>query len=108
MSNNFICPIDKIISGAITPGQSVPGSDGNEGVLRIPQSSSITGASPSDCLVSCPGDTLVLLLCRAIVGVFYTSSRLGLYKDDSALNNQQGLICRKTQPNQTKTSGVTG
>ena len=30
--------------------QSEPGSDGNEGVLRIPQS--ITGASPSDCLVS--------------------------------------------------------
>ena len=29
-----------------------PGSDGNKGVLRITQSSSITGASPSDCLVS--------------------------------------------------------
>ena len=40
------------LSGATTPGQSGPGSDGNEGVLRIPQSSSIAGTSPSDCLVS--------------------------------------------------------
>ena len=30
--------------------QSGPGSNGNEGVLHIPQSSSITEASPSDCL----------------------------------------------------------
>ena len=33
-------------------GQSGPGSNGNEGVLCIPQSSSITGTSASDCLVS--------------------------------------------------------
>ena len=39
-------------SGATTPGQSGPGSDGNEGVLHITQSSSITEASPSDCFVS--------------------------------------------------------
>ena len=38
--------------GATFPGQSGPWSNGNEGVLRIPQSSSITGTSPSDCLVS--------------------------------------------------------
>ena len=31
---------------------SGPGSDGNKGVLSIPQSSSIAGISPSDCLVS--------------------------------------------------------
>ena len=42
----------KTLSGATTPGQSEAGSDGNEGVLRIPQSSSITGTWPSDCLVS--------------------------------------------------------
>ena len=46
------------LSGATTPGQSGPGDDGNEGVLCIPQSSSITGTSPSDCLVSYPGHTL--------------------------------------------------
>ena len=49
---SFIRPIDRTLSGATRPGQSGPGSDGNEGVLRIPQSSSITEASPSDCLVS--------------------------------------------------------
>ena len=46
------------LSGATTPGQSGPGSNGNEGVLRIPQSSSIAGTSPSDCLVSYPGHLL--------------------------------------------------
>ena len=46
--NPYIGPL----SGATTPGQSGPGSDGNEGVLRIPQSSSIAGTSPSDCLGS--------------------------------------------------------
>ena len=44
--------IDKILSGAITPGQSGSGSTGNEGVLCIPQSSSITGTLQSDSLVS--------------------------------------------------------
>ena len=43
------------LSGATIPGQSGPRSNGNKGVLRIPQSSSITRASPSDCLVSYPG-----------------------------------------------------
>ena len=38
--------------GTTIPGHSGPSSDGNEGVLRIPQSSSITGHSPSDCSVS--------------------------------------------------------
>ena len=46
------------LSGATTPGQNRPGSIGNEGVFRIPQSSSITGTSPSDCLVSYPGHWL--------------------------------------------------
>ena len=46
------------LSGATTPGQSGSGSDGNEGVLRIPQSSSTAGTSPSDCLVSYPGHSL--------------------------------------------------
>ena len=41
-------PIDRTLSGATTPGQSGPGSDGNEGVLRIPQSSSTAGTSPAD------------------------------------------------------------
>ena len=50
-----IWPIDKTLLSATTPGQSRPGSDGNEEVLCIPESSSITGTSPSDRLVSYPG-----------------------------------------------------
>ena len=42
----------------MTPGQSGSRSDANEGILCIPQSSSITGTSPSDCLVSYPGHPL--------------------------------------------------
>ena len=58
MSNSSISPIDRTLSGATTPGQSGPGSNSNEGVLCIPQSSSITGVSLSDCLVSYPGHLL--------------------------------------------------
>ena len=47
-----IWPLDRTQSGATTPGQSGRGSDSNEGVLRIHQSSSITGTSRSDCLAS--------------------------------------------------------
>ena len=47
-----IWPINRILSGATTPGQNGPGSNGNEEVLRIRQSSSIIGTSASDCLVS--------------------------------------------------------
>ena len=39
-------------------GQSGPGDDGDKGVLRIPQSSIITGRLSSDCLVSYPGHSL--------------------------------------------------
>ena len=47
--------------GATTSGQSGPGSNGNKGVPRIPQSSSNTGTLPSDCLVSYPGHLLVVV-----------------------------------------------
>ena len=54
MSTQFssIWPIDRTLSGATTPGQSGPGSDSRERVLCIPQSSSITGTSSSDYVVS--------------------------------------------------------
>ena len=60
------------MSGATTLGQSEPGSDDNEGVLRIPPSSLITGTSPSDCLMPYPGYSLDGS--RAF-GVFYSPSR---------------------------------
>ena len=44
--------MDRTQSGATIPDQRVPGSNGNEEVLRIPQSSSIAENSPSDCLES--------------------------------------------------------
>ena len=53
-----IWPKDRALSDVTTPGQSGLGSDGNKGVLRIPQSSSITGNSPSHSLVSYPGHSL--------------------------------------------------
>ena len=53
-----ICSIDRALSGATTPGKSEHGDDGNEDVLCIPLSSSITGTSSSDCLVSYPGHSL--------------------------------------------------
>ena len=59
MQFSFIRPIDRILSGATTLGQRGPGNDGNEGVFCIPQSSSITGTSPSDFLVSYRGHLLV-------------------------------------------------
>ena len=58
MSNSSIWPIGKTLSGATTLGQIEPGSNGNEEVHYIPQSSSITGVSLSDCLVSYPGHLL--------------------------------------------------
>ena len=58
MSNSSICPRDRNLSGASALGQSGPGSDANEGVFCIPQSSSITEASLSDCLVSYLGHSL--------------------------------------------------
>ena len=50
--------IDRILYGAINPGQNGPESDGNVEVLSILQSASITGTSPSDCLMSYLGHLL--------------------------------------------------
>ena len=49
-----IWPIDRTRSGANTLGQCGPRSKCSKGVLCIHQSTSITGTSPSDCLVSYP------------------------------------------------------
>ena len=47
MQFSCIEPIDMTLLDVTIPDQSGPGSNGNEGVLCIPQSSSITGISPS-------------------------------------------------------------
>ena len=46
---------EETLSGAATPGQSRSGSNGNEGVLLIPQISRINGALSSFGLMSCLG-----------------------------------------------------
>ena len=53
ISTQFISiwPIDRALSGSITPSHGGPGSDRKE-VLRISKSSSIIWTSPSDCLVA--------------------------------------------------------
>ena len=48
MQFGSIWPIDRALTGATIPGQSGPGSNGNKGMLRIPQISSITETSASD------------------------------------------------------------
>ena len=58
LSNSSIWPIDRTLLGATTPCQSGHGRDSNEMVLCIPQIFSITGAPPSDRLVSYPGHLL--------------------------------------------------
>ena len=50
-----IWPIERTLSGTTTLDLRRSRSNGNEEVLYIPQSSSITLTSPSDCLVSYPG-----------------------------------------------------
>ena len=55
---NSIQSIDRSLSGATTLGQSGPESDDNDGVLCIPQSFSVTEASPSDYLVLYPRHSL--------------------------------------------------
>ena len=58
MSNNSIWPIDRTLSVTTTPDQMGPGSDDNEQILCIPSTFNITGASPSDYLMSYPGHLL--------------------------------------------------
>ena len=80
MSTQFsvVWPVYRTLLHATTPGQSGSESTGNKEVFSIPQSPSITGVSPSDCLMSYPGHSLdgVLPFCRDAVGVFCSLSRL--------------------------------
>ena len=79
MQFSSIWPIDKHLSDATTPVLSGPGSSGIEVVLHIPQSSTSTEASSSDCLVFYPGQSLAggfTPLQRSII-VFYIPIRLG-------------------------------
>ena len=74
MSNSSIWPIHRALSGATTPGQSGSGNSGNEGILSILQSSSITGASPSNCLMSYPGHSLRVSYSCAEMQLVYSTA----------------------------------
>ena len=73
MSSSSIWPIDRAVLGATAPGQSGHGSNGNEGVLNIPQSSR-AGATPSDGLMSSPGHSLVGSYPSAEIQLVYSSA----------------------------------
>ena len=80
MSNITIWSMDWTLLSATSRGQNWPGSDGDEGVPRIPQNSSITAASPLDGLVSYSGHLFGGRYYppprRDAIGVFYSPSRL--------------------------------
>ena len=85
MSNTFILSIDRTLSGATTLGQSGPESDSNDGVLYIPEKSSIIVASPSDSLVSYPEHSLV-------VGRYPSAEMQSAYSTDPA-DKAEVVIC---------------
>ena len=68
----------------------------NEGVLRIPQSSSITGTSPSNCLVSYPATLVggVLLLCWEAFDEFYSPTWQGKRGKWGKMNLRRGISIR--------------
>ena len=74
MSNGSISPIDKTLSGTTILSQSGLGSNGNEGVLHIPQISK-AGASPSEDLrrensKQTPIDSFILTACKSLDDYF--------------------------------------
>ena len=78
MSNSSIWPLNRTLSSSTTPDLSEPRIHGNVGVFPIPQSSSITGASLSDCLTLYVRIIVggVLPLGKEAVNEFYNPSQL--------------------------------
>ena len=84
-------PIDRILSGATTLGQSEPGSNGNEGGLHIPQISKAR-ALPSECLMSYPEHSLEVgsYLSAEMQSVYATAPVCYILTFDPAQNAIQG------------------
>ena len=74
MSSISIWPKHRTLSVAIIAGQSEPGSGGNEGVVCIPQIFNITEASPLDCLVSYPGQSMWGFYLSAVMQFVYSAA----------------------------------
>ena len=68
-----IWPIDRTLSGATIPSQSGPGSNINEGVFYILQSSK-TRVLPSDGLMSSPGQSLQKFYPSAEMQLMYSTA----------------------------------
>ena len=103
MWNSSIWAIEKTLSCTITPGQNKTGRNGNEQVLCISQSSSITGTLPSDCLRSYLGHMLggLITLQRCSRCILHPQ-QTGLYCCFSTLSRQ---ISRIVQMYHLKDSG---
>ena len=84
-----IWPIDWTLLGATTPGQSKTGSDRNEVVLCIPQTSSITGASLSAFLVSYTGHSLREIYPSAEMQSVYSTPELVIYSQGSVVQSKK-------------------
>ena len=103
MSNSSIWPLYRTLSGATTLGQNCPGSDGIEGILHIPQSSSITEVSPSDYFVSYPGHSSGKFYSwRDAVSVFCSPSWLGQVVVESVKGENHGQFLYKIKSCNTR------
>ena len=84
--HSSIWPIDRTFSSVTTPGQSGPGSDGNEGVLYIPLKFQHCWNLTIRlfCVICRTPIRRVLTLCKAAVKVFNsTCSRLGILRSNN-------------------------
>ena len=77
MQFSSIWPIPRIPSTVTPPGQSRPGSDDIEEVPGIPESTSITEATPSDCLG--PGHSFFLW-----GGSYFSTEKKSVYSTPTA------------------------
>ena len=87
MSNSFIWPTDRNLSGSTTPDQSGAGSNGNEEILCIPKRSNISGASPSEFLVSYQ----VQLLCGVLPFLQLSSRCIILAQVTGFMNDKENV-----------------
>ena len=73
---SHIWPTNRTQSGTNTLGKSGPKSESNEGIFLIPQTSSITGDSLSDCSMSYAGESLWrgVLTFAEMLSVYFTAS----------------------------------
>ena len=86
------------LSGATIPGQSGPWSNGNEGVLCISQSPSITGTSPLDFFS-------VISVTLAVVGSYPSAEVQSVYSTTVLFQITRFSIKKKrTKTKQTQTT----